>query len=429
VQHAVDTILNRQDEQGSIGLWRVGDDQLTDWLETYAVDFLWRAKERGYVVPDQALRLGRQALTRIVSYRNVSYDSYRNTQAFAFFALARQKSVDLGSLRYFHDTQLTGLYGSLAPAQLGAALALMGDKGRSANAFAYAAKHLSDNIPAYDYYTTPLRNLAAGVAAAAEAGASAYMDQVVQPMLAAMRPAVDLNTQEKAWLTLAAAAMAQDGKIEISVNDVVLAGGRGQRSLNPSAEELIRGYRIANAGDRPIWGNLIVHGTPVAAPPPLSAGITIQKTLFDLAGHPIDPSQLRQNDRVVVKIEGRLLKRNYGQLVVVDMLPAGIEVEGAVTVNASHLSERLPWLNELSVPAMRELRDDRVVSVVEPYDWDSSDADNNGQLTNGAFALAYIGRAVTPGAYALPGVAVEDMYKPAIMARSAVGSMTIAPAP
>ena len=40
---------------------------------------------------------------------------------------------------------------------------------------------------------------------------------------------------------------------------------------------------------------------------------------------------------------------------------------------------------------------------------------------------AYIVRAVTPGTFALPAVHVSDMYAPRVYARSAMGSVTIAP--
>jgi uncharacterized protein YfaS (alpha-2-macroglobulin family) len=36
---------------------------------------------------------------------------------------------------------------------------------------------------------------------------------------------------------------------------------------------------------------------------------------------------------------------------------------------------------------------------------------------HGAFRMAYLVRAVTPGDYILPGVLVEDMFRPAVFAR------------
>ena len=39
--------------------------------------------------------------------------------------------------------------------------------------------------------------------------------------------------------------------------------------------------------------------------------------------------------------------------------------------------------------------------------------------------VAYVVRAVTPGDFAMPGVVVEDMYRPTVFARSAPGRVTI----
>ena len=44
-----------------------------------------------------------------------------------------------------------------------------------------------------------------------------------------------------------------------------------------------------------------------------------------------------------------------------------------------------------------------------------------------SFHLAYLVRAVTPGTYRLPASSVEDMYRPSLRARTAMGSVTIMP--
>jgi uncharacterized protein YfaS (alpha-2-macroglobulin family) len=42
------------------------------------------------------------------------------------------------------------------------------------------------------------------------------------------------------------------------------------------------------------------------------------------------------------------------------------------------------------------------------------------------YRLAYIARAVTAGTFAMPAGVVEDMYAPQIMARTDMGTVTIA---
>ena len=43
------------------------------------------------------------------------------------------------------------------------------------------------------------------------------------------------------------------------------------------------------------------------------------------------------------------------------------------------------------------------------------------------FAFAYVARAVTPGAFVLPGAQARDMYRPSLNARTASGRTDIAP--
>ena len=43
------------------------------------------------------------------------------------------------------------------------------------------------------------------------------------------------------------------------------------------------------------------------------------------------------------------------------------------------------------------------------------------------FRVAYIVRAVTPGRFVRPETVVEDMYHPDVMARTAAGTITVAP--
>src|SRR5262249_32841339 len=55
IRDAIDRLLSRQGSDGSFGLWSVGGEDA--WLDSYVTDFLTRARERGFTVPDVAFRL------------------------------------------------------------------------------------------------------------------------------------------------------------------------------------------------------------------------------------------------------------------------------------------------------------------------------------------------------------------------------------
>jgi alpha-2-macroglobulin len=105
--------------------------------------------------------------------------------------------------------------------------------------------------------------------------------------------------------------------------------------------------------------------------------------------------------------------------VLVDMLPAGWEIEAPVT-----REETYSFLGPLTKASTIEARDDRFVAAFNLGDAarfrvvDRNDDDTAKALDPDAYHLAYVVRVVTPGHFVLPEAEVEDMYRPGVMARS-----------
>ena len=142
VQKAVERVLEMQDASGAFGIW--GPDNADMWLSSYVTDFLTRAKEAGYTVRPQAFA---QALDRLQNFIGYAQDFERGgeARAYALYVLARNGRAPIGELRYYVDTRLERFATPLAQAQLGAALAMMGDKERAERAFRAALAQLSDS--------------------------------------------------------------------------------------------------------------------------------------------------------------------------------------------------------------------------------------------------------------------------------------------
>ena len=126
IKDAIDRLLARQGSNGSFGLWSAGGDDA--WLDAYVTDFLTRAREKGFAVPDV---LFKSALDRIrnsvVNANEPEKDGGRNL-AYGLYVLARNGAAPIGDLRYLADTKLNNLATSIAKSQLAAALALVGDQ-------------------------------------------------------------------------------------------------------------------------------------------------------------------------------------------------------------------------------------------------------------------------------------------------------------
>jgi uncharacterized protein YfaS (alpha-2-macroglobulin family) len=111
-------------------------------------------------------------------------------------------------------------------------------------------------------------------------------------------------------------------------------------------------------------------------------------------------------------LEGGVSEPGHHRALLVDLLPAGIELE-SVRLEGSPAIEQLQWLGELEAPLFTGLRDDRFVAAFDL----SPDRPQ--------FRVAYLARAITPGSYVLPGAQVEDMYAPALFARTATGRLVV----
>ena len=163
MQEAIYRIVDMQMTDGSFGMWGPYSAPAAEWLQSYALDFLLRARDQQMAVPAASLQRGLTWLNRSVDKMSP------NAQAYAWYVLAKAGLADPGRVRYFQDTKAGEIKGGLAWAQLAAALNQVGEPGRARLAFALARQHIDERDP-NDYYGSPLRDRAALLALAAEAG-------------------------------------------------------------------------------------------------------------------------------------------------------------------------------------------------------------------------------------------------------------------
>jgi uncharacterized protein YfaS (alpha-2-macroglobulin family) len=156
-------------------------------------------------------------------------------------------------------------------------------------------------------------------------------------------------------------------------------------------------------------------GSPEKPQPPVADGFTLTRRFYTLDGQEVQIDKVKQTDMLVVVLEGSTDTYVEHQALVVDLLPAGFEVENARLADAQSVSQ-LTWLAELTPTVYTEFLDDRFIAAI---DLGYSRRD---------FRVGYLVRAVTPGVYSLPAAEVEDMYQPQYRARTAMGKVTVTPA-
>ena len=422
-QHAVDAVLDMQNPGGNFGMWGPGADA-EPWISAFALDFLMQAKEKGYVVPNDALRRGNAWLKRTAS--SSSFDDA--TRAYAFYLLARAGQVNISDLRYFSDTRGPEWNTVIAAALTGAAASEVGDRSRTVYGFNRARQILGkakpNTYPVTDYGSL-LRDLAAATALAAESGQAQLI-----PAFLSRSDTIDMRlnwttTQEKAWMLRAAYELTrQKTRLNILVNGQPAQPRVGAIRLSPTYSQLETAITVVNRGDAPVWRTISVQGTPIAPLPALASGVSLTKSAWTLSGSPADLRGLHQNDRVIIELSGRFTNNFARQVGVIDLLPAGFEIEQALKGDEGKPYNLTDPLTDLSIA---DKRDDRFIAAFTIGSRYSSYDNRNAAEPQPYFHVAYVVRAVTAGTFVMPAGIVEDMYAPGVMGRTTMGSITIKP--
>jgi uncharacterized protein YfaS (alpha-2-macroglobulin family) len=418
IREAIETLLTRQDSNGSFGLWSVGGEDI--WLDSYVTDFLTRARERKIAVPEAAFKLALDRLRNAVANTTDPGKNGGTDLAYALYVLARNGAAPIGDLRYIADAKLDAIATPIAKAQIAAAMAMVGDRARAERVYAAALAAIAPATPAADLvsredYGSTLRDAAALVALASEGGAPRTTVQAavqrVESVRASFRPT---STQEDAWLLLAASAMAKDaGNVSLDVG-----GTATQRAVQRTirAADLKEPLRVTNTGEDPVQAVVTVTGAPVTPEPAAEKGFKIERENYTLDGDPVDPKEVKQNTRMVVVLKVTEAQPQFGRVIVADYLPAGFEIDNPRLVSSGDTGT-LSWITDAAEPAKVEFRDDRFTAAFERKKDDAP-----------VFTIAYVVRAVAPGQYVRPQAGVEDMYRPDRFGRTATESVTVTPA-
>ena len=413
IRDSIERLLARQGSNGSFGPWSAGGDDV--WLDSYVTDFLTRARERGFGVPDTAFKLALDRLRNFVgNAEDPAKDGGRNL-AYALYVLARNGAAPVGDLRYFADTKLDAIATPIAKAQIAAALGMLGDRARAERVYAAALASLAPR-PVLDYgrsdYGSVLRDAAALVTLASEGAAPrATITGAVERVEAARGLTPYTSTQENAWMVLAARALVKDAQtVALDVGGEKTKGALN-RTLRPA--ELAQPVKVTNAGDGPVQAVVTVSGAPVVPEPAAENGFKIERKYYTLAGKPVDPAKAKQNDRFAVVLKITEPQPQFGRLIVADHLPAGFEIDNPRLVSSGDTGT-LAWIEDAQEPVNSEFRDDRFSAAFQRKSGDPS-----------VFTVAYVVRAVSPGRYVHPQAYVEDMYRPDRFGRTVTGTVEV----
>ncbi len=432
MQNAVYKISNRMDDQGSFGLWRAGDYAGHSWLGAYATEFLQRAEAEGYDVSEDVMKRSYGALqemTRMENYSSLAYLDYRyrrnrnqsrykgtqaETAAYAHYVLARGGQGDLSKMRYFYDTHRKNLRSPMSFAQIGTAFAMMGDKVRANSAFDAAFEAIGYEEE-NNYYQSPLRDSAALVALAAEAEMPSRISEAQTIFASSLKDPKRLSTQEKARTIMAMRAIKLGGA-ELKVSAKGVDGFDPQNTVGLDSDYLAQNVSFSNTGERDVYRVISIYGTPTRAPAAFAEGYDAEKKVLSITGESISLAAMQKGDQAVILISMRSTISRSRQTVIADLLPAGFEIETILRPEDGKREDNnagpYAWVGEIAELEIAEARDDRFVASLKTQN-------------QSRHRIAYVVRAVTAGDFTIPGVVIEDMYRPGEVAITPAGRVTI----
>ena len=389
-----------------------GGSYINHWSSIYASHFMFEARKAGYEVSDRVytgMLDGLREQTKSVSSNERSADKsdrfVKERAVYACYVLAAAGEPEKGVMNYFKNNLLSELT-SYSQFQLAGAFALSGDLETALSMLPVSvAPQNGGTRQSGTNFNSPIRAQAIILDVLAEVNENHPSIPILVTNLsnAASKRKRWGTTQENAFAFLAIGKILRkkmDGEYtgKITVNDTHLADFD---SSSPSVRLLNKDWdgaqvKISIEGEGSCyyyWSAFGIRRDSFIEE--YDRDIQVRRRYLNQDGIPFD-NEFPHGDLVIAEITVKSLNWNLENVVVVDMLPAGFEIENARLASRAGI----PWLKTGDFkPDYVDIRDDRLIFF-------------------GAFPrqrerkFHYALRAVTRGDFTLPPVSAEAMYDP-----------------
>ncbi len=407
-------------ESGHFAFWP-GEGFAQPQMTPYVTDLLLSAQLAGHTVSQAMLDKSLERLNEDLLTGGDGYYDYENSehlrfagQAYAGYVLAKANRAPLGTLRSLYENERSKSLTALPLLHLGLALHLQGDVPRGKAAIEEALKKKSKRPVYLGDYGSRVRDEALILALLHEhkLATPEHNARVVELARELRKPDREqywFSTQEQVAIFRLGRALLSENpnglQGELRIGEKVEAlGGRPLVSREVAIAELRRGVSLVLQGEGPFWLAEDIVGTPTRAPEVQDDPVRIRRAYYHTDGKLFEGGALKEGTTLIAKLTIETAEAMPDALVV-DLLPAGIEIENLALGDRGALGELVLdgiTLNQREYSAEvrhEEFRDDRYVAAVK--------------LHGGSPAhLFYLVRAVSPGRYVVPPPTIEDMYRP-----------------
>jgi uncharacterized protein YfaS (alpha-2-macroglobulin family) len=426
VDAGVVQLLSMQTADGGLSMWP-GETEDWPWASVYAAHFLTVARLSGYAVPDDFYN----ALIGYVRHQLEQEPSATGgveVQAYAAYVLALAGQPERSAMNRMAElteapnrpTEEDGIDGAGGDARLFLSLAeLLSGRRDVAEKLMPAGTPVPRKVRKHDgNLDSPTRDRALLILALEDVDPDRPdLPDLVQQLADTKWQ----STQDVAFSVLAIGQYLRDqpehqpkayAAARLLLGQTVLAEATAGAPLTWTGAAGPMRVELSGASDAVGHVAWLQSGVPLAPPAAVSHGITVKRRYVMEDGGQEVVGSVRSGDlvRVELSIDG---PPNLPNVVLEDLLPAGLEVENArLATAAKDVGEDKPDDAPPVFGGMTDVRDDRVIVV--------------GRISGNGHGLAtYLARAVTPGVYVAPPARAEAMYDLDTNGLSASGTLTV----
>ncbi len=418
IDNGLTHISSMQLYNGGFGLWD-NDSREEFWLTAYVSHMLLDAQQQGIDIP---VNQQKKALARLGRYIKsplaIMNDSRGNNKkahrfaykAYAAYVLSRLKKAPISQLRKLYNFNKHRTESILPMLHMALALQQQGDHKRANEALQKVV-----NIKRSDTY---LADYGSQVRDLAMASYLMLHHKLVIPgqnwlfeLSEALRDRKWLSTQERNALFLLGNELEniQHKKWLLEVNmgdDSQTIQAEGTKSRILPWQQLQQQISLLNKSEIPLYSSFRLTGYPQTAPENMDNDLSIQRRYYNKNGDEISLDLIKQSELVVVSLSVES-DNNHPDTLIVDMLPAGFEIENQNLGNSISLEQMkingksISGLQQKSNIVHQQSLDDRFIAAVKVSKYQSAN-------------VFYLMRAITPGSYLIPAAFAEDMYRPEV---------------
>jgi uncharacterized protein YfaS (alpha-2-macroglobulin family) len=424
-------------------MWPGGDRTTTNpWASVYATHFLVEANRHDFVVPPAVLTA---ALSHVAGLARSSergwHDSWTtrdrlHTRAYAIYVLALAGQPERGAMDYLAQNTVEAL-SNAGRVHLAGAYGLVGNRQMLAQLLpARLAPALNERACGYTWHS-PAREEAILLDVLATVEPEHAQIPILLGRLAERaKHGRWHNTQENGFALLALGKLIARGVTESAPGQVLVDGEvvaefggnvpptrMGSEEDEATAEAVSvrsenwggRKVEIRTTGPGLAYYSILDEGVPRHdGERHVNAGLHATRSYFDEGGRPVLLDQIAQGQIVVCRLALSSDKGTVENVVVSDLVPAGLEIENPRLVSQGGLA----WIQQLPYQERKplrqeylEIRDDRLLLFTT--------------ATAERRMFFYGLRAVTAGDFILPPLQAEAMYDPDVHCVQDSGEVTI----